>query len=149
MDHAKDAALLDLVSTAESAAAAPPVRELADRRKVFADQVDLLFRHSPTGVLISIVVGGVATYELWGEDTRDLISLWCVLMLFVGGARHILYRAYYKRRDEDYVSWLRWFAIGAFAMGAVWGFAGAVFFPAHTDAQQVFLSFLLAGMVAG
>jgi PAS domain S-box-containing protein len=149
MDHAKDAALLDLVSTGESAAAAPPVRELADRRKVFADQVDLLFRHSPTGVLISIVVGGVATYELWGEDTRDLISLWCVLMLFVGGARHILYRAYYKRRDEDYVSWLRWFAIGAFAMGAVWGFAGAVFFPAHTDAQQVFLSFLLAGMVAG
>jgi PAS domain S-box-containing protein len=149
MDHAKDAALLDLVSSGESAAAAPPVRELADRRKVFADQVDLLFRHSPTGVLISIVVGGIATYELWGENTRDLVSLWCVLMVFVGAARHILYRAYYKRRDENYDNWLRWFAIGAFAMGAVWGFAGAVFFPAHTDAQQVFLSFLLAGMVAG
>jgi PAS domain S-box-containing protein len=34
-------------------------------------------------------------------------------------------------------------------MGANWGFAGAVFFPSHTDEQQVFLAFLLAGMMSG
>jgi PAS domain S-box-containing protein len=33
-------------------------------------------------------------------------------------------------------------------MGANWGFAGAVFFPSHTDEQQVFLAFLLAGMMS-
>jgi len=149
MDHAKDAAFLDLSSAAEAPVSAPPVRELADQRKVFADQIDLLFRHSPMGTLITIVVGGIATYELWGEGNNELVSIWCVLMLAVGAARHLLYRAYYRRRNDDYGPWLRWFAIGALASGAVWGFAGTVFFPAHTDAQQVFLSFLLAGMVAG
>ena len=38
---------------------------------------------------------------------------------------------------------------GALAIGAVWGFAGTVFFPAHADEQQVFLAFLLAGVVTG
>jgi PAS domain S-box-containing protein len=149
MDHAKDAAYLDLASAAETPVSAPPVRELADQRKVFADQVDLLFRHSPLGILITIVVGGIATYELWGERNNELVTLWCLMMLFVGAARHLLYRAYYRRRGGDHEQWLRWFAIGAFGAGAVWGFAGTVFFPAHTDAQQVFLAFLIAGIVAG
>ena len=45
--------------------------------------------------------------------------------------------------------WLRWLGIAALATGANWGFAGAVFFPSHTDEQQVFLAFLLAGMMSG
>ena len=44
---------------------------------------------------------------------------------------------------------MRRFAIGALGSGVTWGFAGAVFFPGHTDEQQVFLAFVLAGMSAG
>lgn len=50
-------------------------------------------------------------------------------------------------KASEAAQWLRWLAIGALASGATWGFAGAVFFPSHTDEQQVFLAFLLAGMV--
>ncbi len=46
-------------------------------------------------------------------------------------------------------AWLRRYAIGALGSGVGWGFAGAVFFPGHTDEQQVFLAFVLAGMAAG
>jgi PAS domain S-box-containing protein len=43
---------------------------------------------------------------------------------------------------------MRWLAISALASGVTWGFAGAVFFPSHTDEQQVFLAFLLAGVAS-
>ncbi|HEY9532442.1 MAG TPA: PAS domain-containing sensor histidine kinase, partial [Burkholderiales bacterium] len=52
-------------------------------------------------------------------------------------------------RVADPEQWLRWLGIAALANGANWGFAGAVFFPSHTDEQQVFLAFLLAGMMSG
>src|ERR671931_60091 len=52
-------------------------------------------------------------------------------------------------RDANPRQWLRWLAIAALAMGATWGGAGAVFFPARTDEQQVFLAFVLAGMMSG
>jgi PAS domain S-box-containing protein len=60
---------------------------------------------------------------------------------------------YAYRRSTDRAAnadqWLRWLGIAALATGVNWGFAGAVFFPSHTDEQQVFLAFLLAGMMAG
>src|SRR5258708_13871481 len=53
------------------------------------------------------------------------------------------------KRHENTAQWLRWRGIGAFAAGATWGFAAAVFFPAHGDERQVFLACLLAGVLSG
>src|SRR6267142_2356969 len=53
------------------------------------------------------------------------------------------------RKLQNTAQWLRWLGIGAFAAGAVWGFAAAVFFPSHADERQVFLAFLLAGVISG
>ena len=73
MDHSKDAAVLDLTSTGESAAAAPPVRELADRRKVFGDQVDLLFRKAASGAVAFWFMNGTAVVSasISGNIARD------------------------------------------------------------------------------
>jgi len=62
-----------------------------------------------------------------------------------------LYWSYRRSATKaaEAAQWLRWLAISALANGATWGFAGAVFFPSHADEQQVFLAFLLSGMVAG
>ncbi|MDA0225021.1 MAG: PAS domain-containing sensor histidine kinase, partial [Proteobacteria bacterium] len=59
--------------------------------------------------------------------------------------------AYHRAQDRaaNAPQWLRWLTIAALANGANWGFAGSVFFPSHTDEQQIFLAFMLSGMAAG
>jgi len=104
----------------------------------------------PLGMLAHVLLGGIATYELWDERSRDLVLFWWSLVLLVTAARAVLYFGFRASADKtgEADQWMRWLAISALASGVTWGFAGAVFFPSHTDEQQVFLAFLLAGVTS-
>jgi PAS domain S-box-containing protein len=127
------------------------IRDRADPRVVLADRVDQLYGQMWLGILATFAIGAIATFEFWSGRLRDLVLFWWGLVLLVTAASAGLLYAY--RRSLDRSShpdqWLRWLGIAALATGANWGFAGAVFFPSHTDEQQVFMAFLLAGMMAG
>jgi len=122
----------------------------ADPQRVLADRVEQLYSQMPIGILVTLVIGAIATYELWDTRTRDLVLFWWGLVLLVTAARAALYLGYRAATNKlaEARQWLRWLAISALANGANWGFAGAVFFPSHTDEQQVFLAFLLAGIAS-
>src|SRR3954469_21599105 len=126
-------------------------RDRGDPRVVLADRVDQLYSQMWLGILATFAIGAIATFEFWDERLRELVLFWWSLVLIVTAANATLLFAY--RRAADRASnpeqWLRWLGIAALAIGACWGFAGAVFFPSHTDEQQVFMAFLLAGMMAG
>lgn len=137
------------------AASAPPARPAgaldgADPQRVLADRVEQLYSQMPLGILVTLVIGGIATYELWDARTRDLVLFWWGLVLLVTAARAALYFGYRSSTGKlaEAAQWLRWLGISALANGVNWGFAGAVFFPSHTDEQQVFLAFLLAGIAS-
>jgi PAS domain S-box-containing protein len=136
------------LSAARSAAAG--IRERADPRLVLADRVDHLYDQMWLGLLTTFVIGGIATFEFLDQRLKELVLFWWGLVLLVTAASGGLLYAYRKSADraQEPEQWLRWLAIAALAMGANWGFAGAVFFPSHTDEQQVFLAFLLAGMMS-
>jgi len=127
-------------------------RDRADRSRVLADQVELLYRQAPLGIAVTLVIGTILAFELYSSaKIGELVIFWTILMVVICVAWTLLvvgYR-YARNRDTNPESWLRRFAIGALAAGVTWGFAGAVFFPGHTDEQQVFLAFVLAGMAAG
>jgi PAS domain S-box-containing protein len=127
------------------------IRDRADPRVVLADRVDQLYSQMWLGILATFAIGAIATFEFWDQRLRELVLFWWSLVLLVTAASAGLLYAY--RRSPDRSSqpeqWLRWLGIAALATGANWGFAGAVFFPSHTDEQQVFMAFLLAGMMAG
>ena len=131
--------------------AAAEMRERADPRLVLADRVDHLYGQMWVGLLGTFAIGAIATFEFWDERLRDLVLFWWGLVLLVTGASAALLYAYRRSatKADQPGQWLRWLGIAALAIGASWGFAGAVFFPSHTDEQQVFLAFLLAGMMAG
>jgi PAS domain S-box-containing protein len=144
-------------STAEAAAIAAPqpsaasIRERADPRAVLADRVDQLYGQMWLGILTTFAIGAIATFEFWEMRLRELVLFWWGLVLVITAASGALLFAYRRSSPEarDPEQWLRWLGIAALANGANWGFAGAVFFPSHTDEQQVFLAFLLAGMMSG
>ncbi len=139
-------AVLSTPTTADS------TRDRSDRVRVLADQVELLYRQAPLGIAVTVVIGSVLAFELYSSaKIGELVIFWAMLMAVVSMGRYFLILGYRHARNRDTAPdvWLRRFAIGALAAGSTWGFAGAVFFPGHTDEQQVFLAFVLAGMSAG
>jgi PAS domain S-box-containing protein len=127
------------------------IRDRADPRMVLADRVDQLYGQMWLGILGTFAIGAIATFEFWSQRLRDLVLFWWGLVLLVTAASAGLLFAYRRSTDRaaNADQWLRWLGIAALATGVNWGFAGAVFFPSHTDEQQVFLAFLLAGMMSG
>jgi PAS domain S-box-containing protein len=132
------------------AAAPAGVRDRADPRLVLADRVEQLYGQMWLGILATFAIGGIATFEFWDQRLRELVLFWWGLVLLISGGSAVLLWSYRRSREHlaQAEQWLRRLGIAALAMGANWGFAGAVFFPSHTDEQQVFLAFLLAGMTS-
>ena len=130
---------------------AAQIRDRADPRLVLADRVEQLYSQLPLGMFATLAIGFVAAVELREGRLIELVLFWSTLLVVVVALHAVLYFGY--RREPDKVGqaaqWLRWLGIGAFAAGAVWGFAGAVFFPSHSDERQVFLAFLLSGAISG
>jgi PAS domain S-box-containing protein len=138
-------------SAARGASDDAAVRERADPALVRADRVEQLYSQLPLGLAATVVIGVIAAVELHEGRLIELLFLWSGLLAAVVLLHGLLYRSYRRdtRRTENAEHWLRRLGIGAFAAGAVWGFAAAVFFPSHADERQVFLAFLLAGVISG
>ena len=143
---------IDTVEPAARAAAlTADIRDRADPALVRADRVDQLYSQLPLGMAATVVTGVIAAWELREGRLIELVIFWGGLLALVVLLHGMLYLGYRNdiRRHENTGQWLRWIGIGAFAAGAVWGFAAAVFFPSHADERQVFLAFLLAGVLSG
>jgi PAS domain S-box-containing protein len=123
----------------------------ADPRKVLADRVEQLYSQLPLGLIATVVVGAVAAFELRQGRFVEIVIFWAALVALITAARAALLWGYRRSPNklEEAEQWLRWLGISALANGACWGFAAAVFFPSHADEQQVFLAFLLAGVMSG
>jgi len=123
----------------------------ADPRRVLADRVEQIYSQVPIGIAGSFVISVVAAYELRQGRFIEIVIFWAGLVVLLTAATLGLYWSYRRSATKaaEAAQWLRWLAISALANGATWGFAAAVFFPSHADEQQVFLAFLLAGVVTG
>lgn len=126
------------------------IRDRANPQLVLADRVAQLYSQMWLGILTTFVIGAIATFEFWDARLQELVLFWWGIVVLVSASSAGLLYAYQRAVDKkaDAGKWLRWLGIAALANGANWGFAGAVFFPSHTDEQQVFLAFLLAGMMS-
>jgi PAS domain S-box-containing protein len=139
------------VQRGAAAAISADIRDRADPAAVRADRVEQLYSQLPLGMAATIVIGVIAAIELQEGRLIELVLFWAGLLVVMVALHGLLYLGYRKdeKRHENAAQWLRWLGIGAFAAGATWGFAAAVFFPSHADERQVFLSFLLAGVMSG
>src|SRR5438067_3022401 len=136
---------------AQAEALTADIRDRADPALVRADRVEQLYSQLPLGMVATIVIGLIAAMELHEGRLFELVLFWGGLLAIVVVLHALLYLGYRNdaQRHEHTGQWLRWLGIGAFAAGTTWGFAAAVFFPSHADERQVFLAFLLAGVISG
>src|ERR1041384_1291264 len=141
----------EAAARSKAAAVIADIRDRADPALVRADRVEQLYSQLPLGLAATVVIGVIAAFEVHEGRVIELVYFWGGLLGLVVVLHGLLYLGYRNdaRRQDNTGQWLRWLGIGAFAAGAVWGFAAAVFFPSHADERQVFLAFLLAGVISG
>ncbi|HXM83943.1 MAG TPA: PAS domain-containing sensor histidine kinase [Burkholderiales bacterium] len=131
--------------------AAAAVADRSDPHLVLANRVEQLYSQLPLGIAATVVIGLIAALELREGRIIELVYFWGSLLLMVSALHAALYFAYWRsaRKVEEGEQWLRWLGIGALAAGVTWGFGASVFFPSHADERQVFLAFLLSGVMSG
>lgn len=116
-----------------------------------AEQVKLVYAQLPAGLLATVVNAPLVGIALWGVTPSFRIVVWLAALGLLSVWRYLTLLQY-RRSAADAVAaevWGRRFRVGAALSGIFWGVAGFWLFPAHSDAHQILIGFVLGGMVAG
>ena len=127
--------------------AAPPLAQ--DFQAALVEQA---YRQLPVALVVNPVNGLFLTVVLWGYPRTSALLLWLFLLVVVNAGLFLLYRSYKSATLTvaiTTVTWKRLFVMGVFAAGLVWGAAAIIMFDPQSFPHQVFLVFVLGGMVAG
>ena len=121
------------------------------REQILAAQVRLLFGNRNVGVAVTLIATAVLSRVQWDAASHPLVLLWAFYMCAVAVARFVLGWCYSHNSPSppEAVHWGAAFTIGAGLAGIGWGAAGIVLYPEAQLAGQVFLVFILGGMMLG
>lgn len=124
-----------------------------DRRKqkVRADQIRLLFANASVGIGVTACVAPVLSYLQWSVISHLTIVAWLLYMLLISSARFTLGRRYWRASPSGEKAgwWGAAFTVGAGLSAIGWGAAGVLLYPETHLTNQVFLAFVLGGMMLG
>ena len=134
-----------------SLSTAAPTHRDSIEQQILAAQVKLLYGNANAGVWATLVVAPLLGRLQWGVTPHPVILGWCLYMIVVAVARFAL-ASRYRRTVPPNLKTTNWgdaFAVGAGLAGLGWGAAGVLLYPETQLANQVFLAFVLGGMILG
>jgi signal transduction histidine kinase/CheY-like chemotaxis protein len=119
--------------------------------QLLAAQIRLLYGNANLGVVVNIVAAAILGALQWGVISRPTIIGWCLYITVVSIARFAFARRYWRAssRATDLGRWRTVFTLGVGCAGAGWGAAGVLLYPPGHLTNQVFLVFVLGGMMLG
>ncbi|MEX2493220.1 MAG: PAS domain-containing sensor histidine kinase [Nitrospirales bacterium] len=122
-----------------------------ERDLLYAKQVEQLYALAPVGIIASLVNGSILTVIQWNVTAHGLLLSWLSALILLNGAWTLLWYQFrhVSRHPQDSHRWGRRFLGGTLASGVLWGATGALLFPESSIPHQIFLAFVLGGMVAG
>jgi len=119
--------------------------------QILSEQLKLLYANANLGVLVNIVAATILAGLQWGIISQPVVIGWWLYITLVSIARFSIARRYWQASPgpEDIARWRNIFTTGVAFAGAGWGAAGVLLYsPAHIN-SQVFLIFVLGGMMLG
>ena len=121
------------------------------RRDVLAAQVRLLYGNANVGVGVTLVATLILGYLQWEVVAHPIVLSWCLYMFLVAAGRFTLAGRYWRsaRSSLETRRWRAGFAVGAGLAGTGWGAAGILLYPEARPVNQLFLVFILGGMILG
>ena len=119
--------------------------------QIYAAQVNQLYSFQRMGCIAVVVNAATLLAVYWQATSQRLLLAWFVLLVLVTATRYAVFRKYQQTRPtlEQAPHWARLFIIGAGASGIVWGATGIFMLSAQSNLLQIFVPFILGGMVAG
>jgi signal transduction histidine kinase/ActR/RegA family two-component response regulator len=118
--------------------------------EILSGQVRLLYANANAAVGVSILAATILGRLQWGVVPNSAVLAWWLYMILLSWARYVLARQYRRASPGSNVEkWRRAFAAGAGLAGAGWGGAGILLYPETDLTHQVFLAFVLGGMMLG
>jgi signal transduction histidine kinase len=115
------------------------------------EQTRLLYSNATLAAGVTAVAASVLSYLQWGVIRHSIVLAWLVCMIAVALVRFALSQFYRNCADDlqKHRQWLVAFLIGSGLSAAGWGAAGIVLYPEAHLTHQVFLAFVLGGMMVG
>ncbi|HBP87475.1 MAG TPA: hypothetical protein DD706_07245, partial [Nitrospiraceae bacterium] len=118
---------------------------------LYKQQVEQLYALAPVGIIASLVNGSILTVIQWNVIPHGLLLTWLSALILLNGAWTLLWYqfSHASRHPQDVHRWCLRFLGGTLVSGVLWGATGVVLFPESSIPHQIFLAFVLGGMIAG
>jgi signal transduction histidine kinase len=118
-------------------------------KELYAAQVRLLYSQGPIGLVATLLNSSIVLVVLQAEVPRGRLLTWVILIWLTAAARFLLTREHGREFQSEHAVRLGRLAVAGIAVsGVLWGSAAVFLFP-QTPVLQIFLAFVLGGMVAG
>ena len=124
--------------------------EFDHAEEIRAAQVKVLHEQAPSALTATITNAVILVAVLWREVPHSFLIGWLIAVVLVSAVRYLEVRAFL--RAEAATASPRWgnqYLYGVALNGVLWGFASFFFFTPSSYVHQVFLAFVLVGMVSG
>ncbi len=115
------------------------------------DRVKRLIGQTPLGIAATAINSIILVLVLWGLTPVSRLLFWLSAVLSISVIR-LFFQVYFNRKviTADNTKRIRdLFLTALFFSGCIWGSSGIFLLPSSSIAHQVFIAFVLGGMVAG
>jgi diguanylate cyclase (GGDEF)-like protein/PAS domain S-box-containing protein len=118
---------------------------------ILAEQIKLLYQQANKALLATVILSTVLAFVFWSYVPKQWLLGWLTGIYLLTACRFLLVRFYLSNIPsiERSITWGRYFIFGVLLSGVSWGLAGGAFFLAHSAMHQLFLAYLLGGIIAG
>lgn len=122
-----------------------------ESEKLKIDRVKKVLHQTPVAIGVTILNSIILVMVLIGLTPASRLVIWLSAVIIVNLTRvYIQYNFYKKEMTSDNVTLhMNIFLAALFISGCAWGAAGIFLLPQSSIAHQVFIAFMLGGMVAG
>ena len=139
------------MSRSSSANEAARTGKYSRKQQILAAEIRLLYSNANVGAGVTLIAASILAYLQWEVVPHPIILCWWLYMVLVSVARFTLARRYWDTSPTGTAvsRWGATYAGIAGLAGAGWGAAGILLYPAAHLTNQVFLIFVLGGMMLG
>ncbi len=120
-------------------------------RHLSSELAEYVFRQFPAVLFTTFVLSGLVVLVLWGLFPEEILLSWLTSLCAVSALRLILYRWYQRRSETQFTprQWLHLYSAGALISGFIWGVAPILFYSETSPQTNVFLAFVIGGLISG
>ncbi len=124
---------------------------LSREERTLAEQVRLLYRNGPVGIIVNLLNAVIVVVVLYELIPAWILFDWLALVVLVAGLRVLLLLNYRwsTRREANFRRWGLLFCLGLAASGTTWGALGLLATVYLTLPYQIFVAFVVGGMMLG